>query len=62
MTKHSTIHYLKALADAGILTDINTISRVTIELPCGGVPTVTVEHVADERLEPLLSQLPEVMS
>lgn len=61
-----TRRYIRAMADAGILGDTNTIMSVTIKLDHSSVPTIVVEHVADERLFDLIPKLadtnPEVTS
>ncbi len=57
MAKISGIHFAEALEKAGIISDLNTIARVIIDIKAGDVIRLHVERIGDQRL---LDTVPEL--
>lgn len=61
MSKITSLPFLMALADAGILTDQNSVARVVIDAKVGEPLRVHVEHIGDQSLLDTVPHLREAM-
>jgi hypothetical protein len=61
MPKITSLPFLEALVEAGVVSNTNTITRVVIDAKVGEPLRVHVEHIGDKSLLDTVPELREAM-